>query len=428
LTFVSGDRFPFMTASDPQRQFALDVAKKLRGAGYEALWAGGCVRDQLLGLAPKDYDVATNALPDQVRGLFGRRHTLAIGAAFGVIAVRGGGLAPIDVATFRTDGQYLDGRHPESVAFTTAEHDAQRRDFTINGLFFDPIAEEVIDYVGGVADLEARIVRAIGDPHQRFADDRLRMLRAVRFASTYDFQLEAATLEAIRSMAEAVLEVSGERIGAELRRILTHKHRARGVELLAKSDLVRPLLPELWPHVAADDERWQAALSRLRAIQDPTVSSALVALLHGVVDQRQLKNVAGRWRLSNKELERAVWLLNRLPVISKADELPWPELQRMLAHPASAELISLAEASLPVGHPALARCRRELSRPRHELDPPPLLTGDDLIAEGFKSGRHFSALLEHLRDEQLEGRLRTRDEALAEARHWVETAGESPNR
>jgi poly(A) polymerase len=219
-----------MAAEKSQREFALDVVKRLRDAGHNALWAGGCVRDQLLGLSPKDYDVATSALPDAVRDLFGRRRTLAVGASFGVITVLGGKpLEPIEVATFRTDGDYRDGRRPESVAFTDAEHDAQRRDFTINGLFYDPLEERVVDYVGGVADIEARVVRAIGDPRRRFGEDKLRMLRAVRFAATYGFALDPDTLAAIRDMAAGVTAVSGERIGGELRRVLTHRLRRRGV-------------------------------------------------------------------------------------------------------------------------------------------------------------------------------------------------------
>src|SRR3954463_16298353 len=173
---------------DPARQraFALEIAKKLRTAGFEALWAGGCVRDELLGLTPKDYDVATSAKPDQIRDLFGRRRTLPIGASFGVITVLGPqGAGQIEVATFRTDAQYSDGRHPDSVTFTTAEHDAQRRDFTINGLFYDPIANQVVDFVGGQADLERRTIRAIGDPRSRIGEDKLRMLRAVRFAASF---------------------------------------------------------------------------------------------------------------------------------------------------------------------------------------------------------------------------------------------------
>lgn len=185
-----------------QRRFAKQVVEDLRAAGHEALWAGGCVRDGLLGIEPKDYDVATDAGPDRVREVFGRRRTIPVGAAFGVITVLGPKPCdPIEVATFRTDGEYRDGRHPESVRFTTAEEDAQRRDFTINGLFYDPIEERVIDYVGGEADLGGRTVRAIGDASARFGEDKLRMLRAVRFATTFGFDIEAETLAAIRAMA-----------------------------------------------------------------------------------------------------------------------------------------------------------------------------------------------------------------------------------
>src|SRR3954453_14301403 len=176
-----------MHDSGGQRAFALEIAQKLRAAGFEALWAGGCVRDELLGLTPKDYDVATSAKPDQIRDLFGRRRTLPIGASFGVITVLGPREAgQIEVATFRTDAAYSDGRHPDSVTFTTAEHDAERRDFTITGLFYDPVAEQVVDYVGGQEDLQAHILRAIGDPRLRLSEDNLRMLRAVRFAASFD--------------------------------------------------------------------------------------------------------------------------------------------------------------------------------------------------------------------------------------------------
>jgi poly(A) polymerase len=403
-----------------QREFALEVVQQLRAAGHEALWAGGCVRDQLLGRAPKDYDVATSALPDQVRDLFGRRRTLAVGASFGVIAVLGAKpLHPIDVATFRTDGDYLDGRRPESVAFTDAEHDAQRRDFTINGLFFDPIADRVVDYVGGQADLSARVIRAIGDPRQRFTDDKLRLLRAVRFAATYDFAIEPATLAAIREMAADVTAVSAERIAAELRRMLSHASRRRGVELLAEAELLRPLLPEVAAHAAANEATWQEALTRLARLHNPAFPLAFAALLANVVDANGARDLGRRLKLSNKEIDRTVWLVGNFPQIVRAAAPPWPQLQRLLAHEAGPELVELAAASLPADDPGLARCRAELARPEHEWNPPPLVTGDDLIASGLRAGRHFSELLEHLRDKQLEGSLRTRDEALAAARKWT---------
>ena len=227
-----------------QRVFAREIVEKLRAHGFEALWAGGCVRDELLGIRPKDYDVATSATPDQIRDVFGRRRTLEIGAAFGVITVLGPRAAgQIEVATFRTDATYSDGRHPDSVSFTDAEHDAQRRDFTINGLFFDPLTDRVVDYVGGQADLNARIVRAIGSPRLRFSEDRLRMLRAVRFAATFAFTIEPETLRAIQEMAVDVTRVSPERIGMEIRRMLLDPNRAVALELLRETKLLPHVLP-----------------------------------------------------------------------------------------------------------------------------------------------------------------------------------------
>jgi poly(A) polymerase len=238
-----------------QREFALDIVRKLRAAGYDALWAGGCVRDQLLGLVPKDYDVATSATPDQIRDVFGRRRTLPIGAAFGVITVLGPRSAgQIEVATFRADAAYSDGRHPDSVTFTTAEHDAERRDFTINGLFYDPIAETVVDYVGGQQDLRDRIIRAIGDPRLRLTEDKLRMLRAVRFAATFRFEIEPETFRAIQEMAGDITSVSAERIGMEIRRMLLDPNRAVALELLKESGLLAHVLPEVAAHSA---QNWQ---------------------------------------------------------------------------------------------------------------------------------------------------------------------------
>ena len=415
-----------MNDQPTQREFALDVVRQLRAAGHEALWAGGCVRDQLLGVPPKDYDVATNAHPDQVRELFGRRRTLAIGAAFGVISVLARKpLHPIDVATFRTDGNYLDGRRPESVAFTDARHDAERRDFTINGLFFDPVDEKVVDYVGGVADLEARVLRAIGDPLKRFSEDKLRLLRAVRFAATYDLTIDPATLHAVQAMAEQVAQVSGERIGAELRRIIVHKSRSAGAALLAEAKLLPPILPELAPHAAANDESWAAALSRLEQLQQPTVPLGFAALFFDMVDAAQVRDVGRRLRLSNKESDRIGWLLEQTPAMLDAASLLWPRLQRLLIHEGRDELLTLLAAMLPANDAGLARCRTALALPAEELNPPPLVTGDDLIRSGVRAGRQFSALLEHLRDRQLDRNILSMDDAIVSARLWLAEHPES---
>ncbi|HYO26032.1 MAG TPA: CCA tRNA nucleotidyltransferase [Lacipirellulaceae bacterium] len=414
-----------MPAAPNQREFALDVVRRLRAAGHEALWAGGCVRDSLLGAPPKDYDVATSARPDAVRELFGPRRTLAIGASFGVITVLGGKpLEPIEVATFRTDGVYRDGRRPQSVAYSDAQHDAQRRDFTINGLFYDPLSEQVVDYVGGVADLEARLVRAIGDPARRFAEDKLRMLRAVRFTAALEFELDPQTLAAIRAMAGEVQAVSAERIGGELRRILAHRSRLRGVSLLAEAALLAPVLPEVGEHADRGDDAWHASLARLsRLAAEASFPLALACLVAGLVEPERAGRLGRRLRLSNREIDHAVWLVRQLPALREAALLPWPRLQRLLAHEHGRELVELAAADAATDDPGIARCRAVLAEPPSQWNPPPVVTGDDLIAAGIGAGRHFAELLEHLRDEQLEGRAATREAALAAARAWLQGRG-----
>src|SRR5579862_9222407 len=232
-----------------ERDFAIDVVRRLQGAGFQALWAGGCVRDELLSLVPQDYDVATDARPEQVQQLFHR--SIAVGASFGVIEVLGprqdGDYLKVEVATFRSDVSYSDGRHPDAVVFSSPREDALRRDFTINGMFFDPVTEELIDYVGGKADLEARILRAIGDPKLRFQEDKVRLLRGVRFAARFDLSLEPDTAAAIRAAAPFLPQVSAERIAKEMRALLAHARRARALNLMYDLGLVHVILPELAP-------------------------------------------------------------------------------------------------------------------------------------------------------------------------------------
>src|SRR5262245_4781847 len=207
-----------------EREFAVEVVQRLQGAGHQALWAGGCVRDELLGLTPQDYDVATDARPEQVRALF--RRTIAVGVSFGVVEVLGprvdGQFLKVQVATFRTDGEYVDGRRPGAVQFSSARDDALRRDFTINGMFFDPVKKELIDYVGGQADLNAKVLRAIGESAQRFGEDKLRLLRAVRIATRFELTIEPATRSAMEQLADTITVVSAERIAEELRQLLVH--------------------------------------------------------------------------------------------------------------------------------------------------------------------------------------------------------------
>jgi poly(A) polymerase len=399
-----------MSIPSAQRDFALEIVQKLRTAGFESLWAGGCVRDELLGLTPKDYDVATSATPDQIRDLFGRRRTLPIGAAFGVVTVLGPRSAgQLEVATFRKDATYSDGRHPDSVSFTDAEHDAQRRDFTINGLFFDPIEHKVVDYVDGQQDLAARVIRAIGDPRLRLSEDKLRMLRAVRFAASFDFEIDAETLRAIQAMAPEINTVSAERIGMEIRRMLLDPHRATAMRLLRETGLLAQTLPEL---AALPDEDWRQSLARLELLREPTLPLALaVALLSA--EQADIHDVGRRLRYTNKEIERSSWLITNLVTVAHAPAVPWPKLQRILVHEGAAELIELLAVIAEPDDSAVAFCRERLAWPSEVLNPPPLVDGADLIRHGLAPGPHFSQLLEQIRDAQLNGEIATREEALA---------------
>jgi poly(A) polymerase len=402
-----------------QRKLALDITRRLSEAGFEALWAGGCVRDQLLNREPKDYDVATNARPEEVQKLFGKQRTLAIGAAFGVIGVKGRNCPPVEVATFRSDGAYLDGRHPSSIVFTTAEHDAQRRDFTINGMFFDPLAEQIIDYVGGKSDLNARIIRAIGDPHARFTEDKLRMLRAVRFAATFDFALDDETQQAIVSMAPEITSISAERINAELTRLLCHPNRKHGLELLHTCGLLDVLFPELAIAANTNSAAWRESLDSLAELQSDNIATAIAATLYAFRNEVTPTDWARRYRFSNKEIELAQWLVTQLPQIAKAETLPWPALQRILVHEGAGELLALARAVLDENNLGLERAEQAAAMPLENLNPPPLVTGDDLISEGFQPGPHFGGLLTSLRDAQLDGEITTQTEAFERARQLL---------
>jgi tRNA nucleotidyltransferase/poly(A) polymerase len=416
--------------SNPEqaRQFAVEVVSRLRAAGHEALWAGGCVRDELLGRIPADYDVATAAKPDDVRRVFGQRRTLAVGAAFGVITVLGPkGAGQIEVATFRTDAAYTDGRHPAGVTFSTAPEDAQRRDFTINGLFFDPLTGEVHDYVGGRADLAAGVVRAIGVPAMRFGEDHLRMLRAVRFAAAFGFALDGETQAAIERMTHLVTTVSPERIAAELRAMVSRPGRRRALELLAETGLAKEVLPEIAPGAAGDSaaQAWGEAARIIDALDEPSLASALAAL-YEPLGAAPLRQAANRLRLSNREVKLAGWLQEAVAMFSEPNEpnepdaagRPWSEVQPWLAHEDAFLLADLLRARADCGRGSVATAAwvtAQIARPREELDPPPLVTGADLLAAGVAAGPAMGATLARLRALQLDGVIATREQALARA-------------
>ena len=402
---------------EEQRLFAVDVVRRLRAAGFQAYWAGGCVRDQLMGRTPKDYDVATDAVPPQIRRVFGRRRTVPVGAAFGVITVLGPrGAGQIEVATFRRDATYSDGRHPDSVAFSTAREDASRRDFTINGLFFDPIREEVIDFVGGEEDLASRVIRAIGDPRSRFGEDKLRLLRAVRFSATLAFTLEAETLAAIRQMAQEITVVSPERIAAEMQRMLVEPGRSTAVRLLLETNLAAAVLPEIVPADLPGERRLDHTLAVLDRLQEPGFALALAALLCPAVDPAGADRVCKRWRLSNHQRDRVCWLVEHHRSLENASSRAWSKVQRVLIAEGIVDLLALWQAVALAGSgdtSEIAWCRAKLAEPRKVLDPPPLLTGDDLIRHRVPPGPAYRLLLDRVRDAQLDNAIHTQDDALA---------------
>ena len=417
-----------MTTRDRRKEFAIEIVRCLQNRGFEALWAGGCVRDQLLGTEPKDYDVATNALPSEVQATFSDRPTLAMGAAFGVISVRGPrGAGQVEVATFRHDVSYSDGRRPDEVIFSTAQEDAQRRDFTINGLFYDPLTDQIADYVGGRADLEKRVICAIGSPTQRFSEDKLRMLRALRFATTLDFEIDAGTYQAIADHAAGIHVVSAERIAGELRQMLVHANRAKAVELLRQCKLLDELFPEV-SSVPTDDltsdtqvsAAWNRSRTALAALAQPGFPVALATLLWEVRQQpdstsQTIDKICRRWRLSNDETSTIVWLLEHDAVVRNSRNESWPHLQRILIHQHIDSLLQLADAIVSahgISHDDVDFCRRKLTLPAEQLNPNPLISGDDLIAAGLPSGKWFKQILAQVRDAQLVGEIHDQDEAI----------------
>ena len=381
---------------EEKRRFAVEVVRRLRAAGHEAYWAGGCVRDRLLGREPADYDVATNAEPDRIRAVFGRRRTLAIGAAFGVISVIGpkpAGL--VEVTTFRRDAAYSDGRHPDSVSFSTAADDASRRDFTINGMFYDPMEDRVIDYVGGREDLAAHLIRAIGNARDRFTEDKLRMLRAVRFAATFDFSLDDESRAAILDMAAEIHIVSPERIAVEMRRMLAGPNRAIGVRLLLETGLAAELLPEIAPRDDSQQRKINETLEYLARLGDSCgFPAALAAMLLRFIDFKAADDVCRRWKLSNEERDRVCWLVQNRDALLDAADMPWSKLQPLLIADGIGDLLTLTEHSSPAGAEAASHCRKLLAQPRESLDPPPLLTGDDLLAAGIPAGPCYRHILQ----------------------------------
>lgn len=417
-----------MTVSDSiecTRDFATRVVRRLRDAGFTAYWAGGCVRDLLLNQTPKDFDVATDARPEAVQEVFGHKYSRAVGAAFGVILIRGPrDSGDVEVATFRSEGPYLDGRRPEHVVFCTPEEDAQRRDFTINGMFFDPLNQQVLDFVGGQEDLRNRVVRAIGNPQERFKEDKLRLLRAIRFTAALDFQLDPATADAIRLMSAQVSVVSAERIAQEWRRMLTHPRRAAAVEWARRTDLLSRIFPEtapmLFENTVESQELWKQSAEAVDSLNQPRFEVALSTWLADVpeYDANSAEQLCRRLKLSNDELDRIVWLRSNRDALVGARSFPLAKLKRLLAHPYFLDLLSQTCARLIAQKKVQELMDVEFSEhfwrstPKDQIDPPLLVTGDDLIRSGLKPGKHFKYLLDQVRDAQLDGKIASLSEGL----------------
>ena len=417
------------------------IISTLRARGFQAYLVGGCVRDLLLGHPPKDYDVATDAPPPEILKLF--PGSGCVGAHFGVVLVHVED-AQVEVATFRSDRDYADGRRPASVQFETSpREDAIRRDFTINGLMMDPVTGEVLDYVGGRADLEARLIRAIGDPEVRFREDHLRLLRAVRFAARLGFVIEPATLDAIRRNHALIRTVSAERVRDELVRILTEGGARRGFELLEATGLLDDLLPEVGamrgvnqpPEYHPEGDVWVHTLLLLDKLDHATQTLALGALLHDVGKPPTFRvaerirfdghveagvalahGILERLRFSRADTEQVEALVANHMRFKDVPRMKKSTLKRFLRLPQFEEHLELHRLDCLASHGQLDNydfVRRKLEElPAEQLKPKPLLTGADLIAEGYTPGPVFSKILRAVEDAQLEGGVKTRDEAL----------------
>jgi len=429
------------------RELATQIVRQLQDNGHSAFWVGGCVRDFLLRRDPGDYDIATSALPEQIEELFKR--TIAVGRKFGVMVVVED-KCQFQVATFRAESDYEDGRHPERVTFGDAKADALRRDFTINGLFYDPIAEKLHDWVGGEADLRSGVIRTIGSPDERFAEDHLRLLRAVRFATQLDFQIEAVTFAAIRTNASKIKSISAERIREELIRLFRPPHAARGLELLRNSGLLGHVLPEIAATVGCDQtsdyhpEGDVFTHLRLMLGKMPTNADELLpwaALLHDVakpvtasrdpktgsihfyehekVGARMTVEILERLRFPRRQIEAVAAAVRYHMQFKDALQMRKPTLRRMLMRrtfPLELELHRLdclgSHGQLDV-YDFLVAQSSELAKQPEIL--PPLLTGKDLIKLGLKPGREMGWLLAEIRELQLQDELTTP----AQARKWV---------
>ncbi len=453
------------------KETAIGVVMRLKEKGFKALFAGGCVRDMLMGIVPEDYDIATDARPDDIINIFKR--TVPVGVHYGVVIVMEKNFE-FEVATFRSDGTYSDGRHPDTVTFCDARGDALRRDFTINGMFYDPIEEKYFDYVEGEKDLKGQLVRAIGEPFERFNEDRLRMIRAVRFACKFNFKIDEKTAEAIKKYYDKILTVSMERIRDELRKILTGPNPHTGIRMLDDLYLLDEILPEVtamkgvrqpenfhpegdvFIHTMLtltklDEDRkpkdignehhlhsnspdkmnlansWELAMAvLLHDIGKPVtfeIADRIRFNNHDNVGAKMAEKICDRLKMSNAEKERISWLVKMHLYLRHAQEMRISKLKRLFAHegyPELAELYKVDSLASTANLDDYDFCQNMFEQlGEEEIKPEPLINGNDLISLGLKPGPIFSEILDTIKDEQLEQKITTKEEALKKAKELV---------
>ncbi len=428
--------------NDSQLKEATEIVRTLRKSGFKALFAGGCVRDLIMKREAKDFDVATSASPDDVEKIFPK--TVAVGKKFGVILVVVGDRY-YEVATFRTEGSYTDGRHPDWVKFTTPEEDAKRRDFTINGIFYDPIEEKIYDFVEGKKDIDAKIICAIGDPEKRFSEDHLRMIRAVRFATNLGFKIEDKTWQVLKTMAPAIKSVSMERIRDELVKIFTRDNAGLGLRMLSGSGLLNIILPEAErmkgcqqpPDFHPEGDVFRHTEIMLDSLNNPSVELAMSVLFHDIAKPDTFDDSGDRIRFNNhaelgatktEEIMRRLRFPNKLieqVSIAVHNHMRFKDVKNMrkgrLRNYMSTETFSLElelhRIDCSASHGMLDNytfCREQLKEFKAEIPKPkPIVDGNDLIQAGFEAGPSFKKMLEELLEYQLEGKFQTKEEGLA---------------
>ncbi len=427
------------------KKTAVAIVSTLQKSGYEALFAGGCVRDQLLGKTPGDYDIATSATPDEVIKLFPNANT--VGAHFGVVLVKKGGI-PFEIATFRTDGNYTDGRRPDSVSFSTAEEDASRRDFTVNGIFLDPVSGELIDYVNGQADLEAQLIRAIGEPDDRFSEDYLRMLRAVRFATTLGFEIEEGTMRSIKSLAHQTAQIAPERIKEELNKIWLSPNRQRGFDLLVETGLMKAVLPEILvlqgceqpPQWHPEGDVFTHTRLMLGHLPDraslPLVLSVLFHDIakpatytydkaddrirfngHDKLGSEMAVKILKRLRYSNEVIAAVEAAVANHMKFRDVQQMRTATLKRFIAKDRFDDELELHRVDCAGSNQNFDNydfVREKITEFENEpLMPKRFVNGRDLIERGWKAGPGFGELLEKAFDLQLENEFENREQAIA---------------